>query len=431
MVDIKNLKDLTSSELDKLFNRFGEDFSSIITNTVAPIVNEVKTGGDIAVKKYTEKFDGVKLNEITASKEEIEHGFNSVSQNVIEAFTAAKNNIEEFHLHQKRDTIMYERDGTILGIMCQPIDSAAIYVPGGKASYPSSVLMGVIPAMIAGVKDISVITPPDKNGSVAAPILAVCKILGVEKIIKAGGAQGIAAAGFGTETVAKSEIIVGPGNIYVTAAKTYMFSLGVIQIDSLAGPSEVLIIADEGANPKWVAFDFLSQAEHEERALAVLVTTSQKLAGKVKDEIEKDINSLCGRHEIKKAALKNSLILVTDSIEEAVDFSNRFGPEHMEFIVRSPLDYLHSIKNVGSLFLGDYAPVAVGDYFSGTNHILPTGGAARFSSGASVETFMRKTTFQYLNKESLLRAKDAINIMSEAEGFADKHGGSVNVRFEK
>ncbi|MCL2025448.1 MAG: histidinol dehydrogenase [Leptospirales bacterium] len=431
MVDIKNIKDLTGSELDKLFNRFGDDFSSIMINTVAPIVNEVRTDGDKAVKKYTEKFDGVKLNEIMASREEIERGFNSVPKNVIEAFTAAKNNIEEFHLHQKRDTIMYERDGTILGIMPQPIDSAAIYVPGGKASYPSSVLMGVIPAMIAGVKDISVITPPDKSGSVAAPILAVCKILGVEKIIKAGGAQGIAAAGLGTETVAKAEIIVGPGNIYVTAAKTYLFSLGVIQIDSLAGPSEVLIIADESANPKWVAFDFLSQAEHEEMAVAVLVTTSQKLAEEVKKEIEKDINSLSGRHEIKKAALKNSLILVASSIEEAIDFSNRYGPEHMEFMVRSPLDYLYSIKNVGSLFLGDYAPVAVGDYFSGTNHILPTGGAARFSSGTSVETFTRTTTFQYLNKEALSRAKDAINIMSEAEGFADKHGGSVNVRFEK
>ncbi|MCL1912140.1 MAG: histidinol dehydrogenase [Leptospirales bacterium] len=431
MVKIKNLKDLTGSELDGLFNRFGEDFSSIMINTVAPIVNDVKAGGDAAVKKYTEKFDGVKLNEIMASKEETERGFDSVPQNLIEAFTAARNNIEEFHLHQKRDTIMYERDGTILGTMYQPIESAAIYVPGGKASYPSSVLMGVIPARIAGVKDISVITPPDKNGSVAAPILAVCKILGVEKIIKAGGAQGIAAAGLGTETVAKAEIIVGPGNIYVTAAKTYLFSLGIIQIDSLAGPSEVLIIADEEADPKWVAFDFLSQAEHEERALAILVTTSQKLAQAVKEEIEKDINSLCGRHEIKKAALKNSLILVAGSIEEAIDFSNKFGPEHMEFVVRSPLDYLHSIKNVGSLFLGDYAPVAVGDYFSGTNHILPTGGAARFSSGTSVETFTRRTTFQYLNREALLRAKDAVNIMSEAEGFADKHGGSINVRFEK
>ncbi|MDR3237201.1 MAG: histidinol dehydrogenase, partial [Spirochaetia bacterium] len=416
MIAVKNLQALTPAELDALFNRFGEDFSSIIVNTAAPIVNDVKANGDSAVKKYTEKFDGVKLGEIIVSPEEINRGYESVPKQLIEAFTQAVKNIEEFHLHQKRDSIMYKRDGTLLGVMYQPIENAAMYVPGGKASYPSSVLMGVIPAQIAGVKNISVITPPDKSGGVAAPILAACKMLGVEKIIKSGGAQGIAAAGLGTETAGKADIIVGPGNIYVTAAKTYLFSLGIIQIDSLAGPSEILIIADERANPRWIAFDFLSQAEHEERALAVLVTTSQKMAERVKEEIEKDIASRCGRHEIKKAALKNSVILVAGSIEEAIDFSNRFGPEHMEFAVRNPLEYLHAIKNVGSLFLGDYSPVAVGDYFSGTNHILPTGGAARFSSGTSVDTFMRRTTFQHLNKEALLQARGPVGIMSEAEG---------------
>lgn len=430
MVNIKNVKDLSAAELDKLFNRFGEDFSSIMINTVAPIVNDVKINGDEAVKKYTEKFDNVKLDNIITSEDEIERGYKATPKHVIDAFLRAKDNIEEFHLHQKRDTISYERDGSLLGIMYQPIENAAMYVPGGKASYPSSVLMGVIPALIAGTKNISVITPPDSSGSVAAPILAVCKILGVENIIKAGGSQGIAAAGFGTETASKADIIVGPGNIYVTAAKTYLFSLGVIQIDSMAGPSEVLIIADEGADPRWTAFDFLSQAEHEEKALAVLVTTSRTFAEQVKTEIEKDINSGVGRCEIKKAALKESIILVVDSVAEAIEFSNKFGPEHMEFMVRNPLEYLHSIKNVGSLFLGDYAPVAVGDYFSGTNHILPTGGAARFSSGTSVDTFMRRTTFQHLNRGALEKAREPINIMSEVEGFADKHGGSVNVRFE-
>ena len=431
MVTIKKAKDLSKIELDQLFNRFGEDFSSIMINTVAPIVTDVKTQGDEAVKKYTEKFDGVKLNEVIATPDEIERGFKATPKSVIDAFMQAKANIEEFHMHQKRDSIIYERDGALLGIMHQPIESAAMYVPGGKASYPSSVLMGVIPAIIAGTKNISVITPPNKEGSVAAPILAVCKILGVETVIKAGGAQGIAAAGFGTQTVPKADIIVGPGNIYVTAAKTYLFSLGVIQIDSMAGPSEVLIITDEGANPRWAAWDFLSQAEHEERALAVLVRTSQAFAEQVNVEIEKDISSGVGRCEIKKAALEKSIIIVVDSIDEAIDFSNKFGPEHMEFMVRNPLEYLHSIKNVGSLFLGDYAPVAVGDYFSGTNHILPTGGAARFSSGTSVETFLRHTTFQQLSKKALEQAKDPVNIMSSVEGFADKHGGSINVRFEK
>jgi histidinol dehydrogenase len=330
MVPVRKIEDLSTAELNRLFNRFGEDFSSIMINTVVPIVNDVKAGGDAAVIKYTEKFDGVRLKEILATPEEIQRGYDSTPKDVVEAFTEAKRNIEEFHLHQRRDSIIYERQGTTMGIMYQHIENAAMYVPGGKASYPSSVLMGVIPALIAGTKNITVITPPDKSGSVAAPILAVCRILGVEKIVKSGGAQGIAAAGFGTETVGKADIIVGPGNIFVTAAKTYLFSQGIIQIDSMAGPSEVLIIADEEANPRWVAFDLLSQAEHEERALAVLVTTSRELAERVNSEIQKDIESGCGRHEIKKKALEKAIILIADSLEEAIDFSNRYAPEHME-----------------------------------------------------------------------------------------------------
>jgi len=431
MIQIKKLNDLTKPELDRLFNRFGDDFSSIMMETVVPIVNDVRHSGDKAVKKYTEKFDGVQLDSILATKEEIGAGYKNTPKHILEAFTEAKNNIEEFHLHQKRDAIIYNRGGSTLGIMYQPIESAAMYVPGGKASYPSSVLMGVIPAQIAGTKNISVITPPDKTGRVPDTILAICHILGVDRVIKSGGAQGIAAAGFGTETVPKAEIIVGPGNIYVTAAKTYLFSLGVIQIDSMAGPSEVLIIADDRANPRWVAFDLLSQAEHEERALAVLVTTSRSLAEAVNEEIKKDIDSGCGRHEIKKTSLRNASILLVDSLDEAIQFSNSYGPEHMEFMVENPLEYLHRLRNVGSLFLGDHAPVAVGDYYSGTNHILPTGGAARFSSGTSVETFMRRTTFQHLTRDALKKARGPVNIMSKVEGFDDKHGGSIDVRFGK
>src|SRR5208337_2352425 len=231
--------------------------------------------------------------------------------------------------------------------------------------------------------------------------LAICRELGISSIVKSGGAQGVSLAAYGSESVRKSEIIVGPGNIFVTAAKTYLFSMGIIQIDSMAGPSEVLIISDEKSDPKFVAWDFLSQAEHEERALAVLVTTSKKLALKVNRHIKEDIDSGRGRHEIKKTSVKNGVIILVDSIEEAIEFSNKYGPEHMEFMVDNPLEYLDRIKNVGSLFLGRYAPVAVGDYFSGTNHILPTGGAARFSSGTSVDTFMRRTTFQLLDEKSL------------------------------
>ncbi len=432
MIAIKKLKDLETTDLDALFNRFGADFSSIMIDTVVPIVNDIKNNGDAAVLRYTEKFDSVKMKHTVATPEEIEKGYENTPSDLLQMFLKAKENIEEFHSHQKKDNIIYSReDGTTLGMLYQPIESAAMYVPGGKASYPSSILMGVIPAQIAGTKNISVITPPDKEGKVPDIICAICKELGVTSIIKAGGAQGIAAAGFGTETIKKADIIVGPGNMYVTAAKTYLFSLGVIQIDSMAGPSEVLIIADDTADPKWVAYDLLSQAEHEEMALAVLVTTSMELAEAVAEEVKKDLEAGKGRHEIKKTAIKNgSLIIIVDTIEEAIAFSNNYGPEHMEFIVENPLEYLGKIKNVGSLFLGPYAPVAVGDYYSGTNHILPTGGAARFSSGTSVETFYRRTTFQHLNKNALFKAKEAIDAMSTSEGFDDKHGGSVNVRFE-
>ncbi|MCU0821006.1 MAG: histidinol dehydrogenase [Spirochaetes bacterium] len=433
MIKIKRLKDLDAKELSGLFNRYGSDLSSVLTETVIPIVNDVKKNGDSAVKKYTEKFDKVKLDAITVTADEIEAGYNRTSGGILDAFIRAKSNIEEFHGRLKRDMINYSRpDGMTLGIMYQPIERAAMYVPGGKASYPSSVLMGVIPAQIAGTKDITIITPPDKNGNISDMILAVCRILGVSKIYKSGGAQGIAAAGFGTESITKADIIVGPGNIYVTAAKSYLFSLGAVQIDSMAGPSEVLIIADENTNPKWAAFDLLSQAEHEENAVPILVTASEELAEKVKIEIIKDIKNGRGRIKIKEESVsKNGLILIVDSIDEAINFSNSYGPEHMEFMVKNPMDYLPRIRNVGSLFLGDYSPVAVGDYFSGTNHVLPTGGAARFSSGLSVDTFLRRTTFQMLTRDALKNAARAVNTMSEAEGFADKHGGSVNVRFEE
>ncbi len=432
MVPIRKLNDLTSAELGRLFSRFGEDFTAIMIDTVVPIVNDVRKNGDRAVKEYTKRFDGVILDSVIATPDEIEAGRRNTGSGLTNAFLEAKHNIEEFHRLQSREDIRLERgDGAVLGMQYRPIESAAVYVPGGKASYPSSVLMGVIPAKLAGVEKITLITPPDKNGRLPDVIGAVCAMTGVDTVIKAGGAQGIAAAGFGTESVRKSEIIVGPGNIYVTAAKTYLFSMGAVQIDSLAGPSEVLIIADGRANPKWVAWDLLSQAEHEERAMAILVTTSRDLAESVRGEIDMDLNAGGGRHEIKKASIeKNGLILLVEDIGEAIDFSNNFGPEHMELMVENPMEYLGKIRNVGSLFLGDYAPVAVGDYFSGTNHILPTGGAARFSSGTSVETFMRRTTYQLLSRDALAKARGPVNEMSRIEGFDDKHGGSVNVRFE-
>lgn len=431
MIKIINNKNIDKKTFSKLFNRFGEDYGSALS-AIIPIVNDVRKTGDAAVKKYTRLFDKVILKDVIATQHEIETGYKNIDKNVLNAFKKAKANIEEFHLKQKKKNIEYKRkDGSKLGVVYHPIQSAAVYVPGGKASYPSTVLMSVIPAQIAGVSDITVITPPDKSGSVSTEILAVCKLLGISTILKAGGAQGIAAAGFGTQSARKADIIVGPGNIYVTAAKAYLFSLGVVQIDSMAGPSEVLIIADNRANAKWIAYDMLSQAEHEERAAAILVTTSRALAESVKREIIKDLDRGQGRIEIRKKAVKdNALIIITEDINEAIDFSNKYAPEHMELMVKNPDKYLPQIKNVGSLFLGDYSPVAVGDYYSGTNHILPTGGSARFSSGVGVDTFLRRMTFQNISSKALKTACEPVNILSEAEGFKDKHGGSVSVRFD-
>lgn len=433
MIKIKKLKDIKDKELNILFNRFGQDLSDVLQKTVIPIINDVKKNGDSAVKKYNEKYDNIKQDNLLVSGEEIENGYKNADPDILNAFMHAKVNIEEFHAHQKREMIRYSRaDGTELGVMYQPIEKAAVYAPGGKASYPSSVIMGVIPAQIAGTKEITLVTPPDRNGRISDIILSICRVLGINKIVKAGGAHGIAAAGLGTESIAKSDIIVGPGNIYVTAAKAHLFSLGAVQIDGLAGPSEVLIIADENADPEWAAYDLLSQAEHEERAFPVLVTTSEAFAEKVREAVTIDIEQAKGRHSIKKASIENNgLIVLTDTIDEAIGFSNAFAPEHMEFMVKNPMRYLDRIKNTGSLFLGNYAPVAAGDYYSGTNHILPTGGACRFSSGLSVETFLRRTTFQHLAKEALEMARGPINKMSKAEGFDDKHGGSVEIRFKQ
>ncbi len=433
MIPIMKIAELTAVEKEALFNRFGEDFTTVMINTVVPIVNEVKEQGDEAVKKYTASFDGVLLDSITATEDELRTGYENTPKEILESFTRAKENIEEFHNRQVRETISYTRDdGTLLGMKYEAIERAAVYVPGGKAAYPSSVLMGVVPAKIAGTETITLVTPPDPRGLVPDIIGATCVLAGVDRVVKSGGAQGIAAAGFGTETVGRSDIIVGPGNIYVTAAKTYLFSLGIVQIDSMAGPSEVLIIADESAPAKWAAWDFLSQAEHDEMAVPILVTTSEKLAREVVEAVREDIESGRGRHEIKKASVSNNgLILLAKDLDEAIDFSNRYGPEHMELMVKDPLSHLDTIRNVGSLFLGNYSPVAVGDFYSGTNHILPTGGAARFSSGTSVETFLRRTTFQCLTGEGLRKAEKPVTDMAKVEGFEDKHGGSVTVRFEE
>ncbi len=429
---ITRLKDLTKNEIDRLMYRFGDDFNRVITDVAAPICEEVHKDGDAAVKKYTAKFDRVELSGVTASKEEIEQSFRECPKDLIAAFEQAITNIREFHAKQRRENIDYTRpDGSRFGMLYQPIDSAALYVPGGTAAYPSSVMMCVIPAQLAGVKNISLITPPAKNGSVPLATAAVCRMLNVETIVKSGGAQGIAAAGFGTASVPKAELVVGPGNIYVTAAKSYLFSRGVIQIDSLAGPSEMLVVADAANDPEWLAYDMLSQAEHDPRSIAILVTDNREFAEKVVSFINADLAAGGGRHEIKVKAIENSEVVVTDTIEEAIDFASAYGPEHMQLMVEEPMRFLDRVRNVGSLFIGPWSPVAVGDYISGTNHILPTGGAARFSSGLSVETFLRRTSWQNISREGLQSYRKNLMTIARAEGFDDKHGGSVEIRFSK
>jgi histidinol dehydrogenase len=432
-MDLIRIKELSINDRNRLFNRFGTDFTSVLINTVIPIVNDVRERGDDAVREYSRRFDGAILPALNADKSEIEEGYKKLDKKAIEAFEKAISNITEFHEHQLKTGFEYVRNnGVVLGMTYQPLGSAAVYAPGGKASYPSSVLMGVIPAKIAGVKDITLITPVKAEGKISDAVCAVCHLLGITSVLKAGGAQGVAAAAFGTKSVRKAQIIVGPGNIFVTAAKSYLFSLGQIQIDTLAGPSETLIIADENVDPKWVAYDLLSQAEHEENAKAVLIDLSEDHAEKVWIEIEKNLDEGKGRIKIKrKVVADNFKVFIADSIDEAIEFSNDYAPEHMQLMVEDPLQYQSRIRNVGSLFLGYYSPVAAGDYFSGTNHVLPTGGACRFSSGLSVDTFYRRTTYQMLTKEGLTNALEPVNIMSSLEGFDDMHGGSLRVRFEK
>jgi histidinol dehydrogenase len=431
-MEIKNLRDLSAQEKNALFNRFGSDFMTTMVETVVPIVDDVRKRGDEAVRDYCLKFDGAELPSLMATDAEIEEGYKNTSREAVRAFSLARDNIVEYHKRQLRESYEYEREGSgTFGMKYHPVESAAIYVPGGKAAYPSSVLMGLVPAQIAGVKDLMLITPVKKDGKIPDAVCAVCRILGVNNILKAGGAQGIAAAGFGTETVKKAQIIVGPGNIFVTAAKSYLFSLGIVQIDSLAGPSETLVIADDSVNPKWTAYDLLSQAEHEENARAVLVGLSGEYVRDVVAEIEKNLSEGKGRISIKKTSVQRHFkAFVADSVQEAVEFANKYAPEHMQIMVRNAKSYLPSIRNVGSLFIGAYSPVSVGDYFSGTNHVLPTGGACRFSSGLSVETFCRRTTYQMLSREGLERAVEPVTVMSELEGFGDMHGGSLRVRFE-
>ncbi|BDA78759.1 histidinol dehydrogenase [Leptospira kobayashii] len=415
------------SSFQHLLKKAKEDLSSA-KEKVIPIIQSVKENGDKAVKEFTEKFDSIRLDSVILDPHSIQ---TNVPQDIQTAFLTAKKNIEEFHRAQKRDSWNVKVDGNLLGVKYTPIPSLAVYAPGGTALYPSSVLMGIIPAKIAGVREIQLVTPPQKGG-LPEILVWLAQILEIDRIVTVGGAQGIAAVAYGTETIPRSEFVVGPGNSYVAAAKSYLAGIGQIGIDSPAGPSEVCIIADESANPKWVACDMLSQAEHGEDSSAVLLTTSAKLAESVSKELEIAFVERPKRLEMKKKAIyENSCICIFPSLEDCVTFSNLLAPEHLEIQTEDPHSVFKGIEHAGSVFLGNYSPVAMGDYISGTNHILPTAGGSRIYSSLGVDSFLKRVTFQEITKESLNRLYPHVKLMSELEGLDEEHGTSVKVRYEE
>ena len=409
---------------------FSRDLTSTknVENIVSEIIQNVIDRKDAALFEYCEKFDHATLSSLEVSQEEIEEAVGAVEPKFLEILTQAAENIHAFHARQVRNSFLInEKDGVVIGQKIIPIEKVGLYVPGGTAAYPSSVLMNSIPAKIAGCKEIVMVTPPSKNGKVNPVILAAAKIAGVNRIFKVGGAQAVAALAYGTETIPAVDKIVGPGNAFVAEAKKQVF--GKVAIDMIAGPSEILVIADGSCNPVYVAADLLSQAEHDKMASAVLVTDSEELAQGVCKELERQI-PLLAREEIARASIDNNgKIIITDSIAQAVEVANSIAPEHLELCVDDPFRYLDRIHHAGSIFMGKYCPEALGDYFAGPNHTLPTSGTARFSSPLSVDDFVKKTQFTYYTEDALRKVSKEIEYFANKEGLG-AHAKSAVVRFE-
>lgn len=399
-----------------------------VEDVVSAILSDVRRNGDQAVLSYTRKFDGAELDALEVSQEEIQEAFAGVEPEFLNILKEAADNIRAFHAKQVRNSFLIaERPGIVLGQKVTPIEKVGIYVPGGTAAYPSTVLMDTIPAKIAGCPQIVMTTPPDRNGKIPPAILAAAKIAGVDRIFKAGGAQAIGALAYGTESVPKVDKIVGPGNAFVAEAKKQVF--GTVAIDMIAGPSEILVIADGKSNPAHVAADLLSQTEHDKLASAVLVTDSEALAQAVSEELEKQLPRL-PRAEIARASIDNNgKIIVADSLMDGIAIANEIAPEHLELMVDDPFSYLDAIQNAGSIFLGRSCPEALGDYFAGPNHTLPTSGTARFSSALGVDDFVKKSQFTYYTAQALENAADKIRYFAEKEGL-QAHGRSVMIRKE-
>lgn len=427
MIRIAKADGVSERELiNQLKARSGE-IDRKVTSAVTDILNNVKQNGDDAVREYTLKFDGHMPSKFEISREEIDSSPDKCDRDFILALYKAADNIRDFHARQKQQSWLEpKQNGVILGQRIRGLKRVGVYVPGGTAAYPSSVLMNVIPAKIAGVKEIVMVTPPQKDGTANPDILAAAKIAGVDRVFLIGGAQAVAALAYGTQSVPKVDKIVGPGNIFVATAKKLLY--GTVDIDMIAGPSEILIVADKSANPKFLAADLMSQAEHDKMASAILLTTSEETANETAKELSRQMQTLERKDIIEQSLNDFGAIIVCKDISEAVDFANELAPEHLELAVENPMEYIGRVDNAGSVFLGHYSPEPLGDYFAGPNHVLPTSGTARFFSPLSVDSFIKKSSFIYYTEPALSEAKDDIIKLAETEGLT-AHANSIKVRF--
>ena len=427
MIRIAKADGVSERELiNQLKARSGE-IDRKVTSAVTDILNNVKQNGDDAVREYTLKFDGHMPSKFEISREEIDSSPDKCDRDFILALYKAADNIRDFHARQKQQSWLEpKQNGVILGQRIRGLKRVGVYVPGGTAAYPSSVLMNVIPAKIAGVKEIVMVTPPQKDGTANPDILAAAKIAGVDRVFLMGGAQAVAALAYGTQSVPKVDKIVGPGNIFVATAKKLLY--GTVDIDMIAGPSEILIVADKSANPKFLAADLMSQAEHDKMASAILLTTSEETANETAKELSRQMQTLERRDIIEQSLNDFGAIIVCKDISEALDFANELAPEHLELAVENPMEYIGRVDNAGSVFLGHYSPEPLGDYFAGPNHVLPTSGTARFFSPLSVDSFIKKSSFIYYTEPALSEAKDDIIKLAETEGLT-AHANSIKVRF--
>ncbi len=413
--------------LNELSKRAGET-NTRVTETVSAIIEDVKENGDEAVKNYTLKFDGNLPKYYEVPRDVINDAMTDADPEFINALLNAQENIADFHSRQKEQGFINAKDnGVILGQRVRGLERVGLYVPGGTAAYPSSVLMNAIPAKIAGVKEIIMVTPPLKDGTPNKDILVAAAICGVDRVFMAGGAQAIAALAYGTDEIPKCDKIVGPGNIYVATAKKLLY--GVVDIDMIAGPSEILVIADDTAEPKFAAADLMSQAEHDVLASAIMVTTSEKLADATLKEIDRQKEYLSRKEIIEKSLNDFGAIIIADSREKCVELANKIAPEHLEVLMENPFELLGSLDNAGSIFLGHYASEPLGDYFAGPNHVLPTSGTARFFSPLGVASFTKRTSYTYYTEDALRQAKDDIVLIAEREGLT-AHANAIKVRFE-